>query len=192
MPTCLPLKYLVLCNLLPTVLNFVLPNLFRHDDVPLGIRSSSAVEDDAIAAGIPAGYSINNWDPTEAPVILLGSVFDASSLGTWIYDWTVYHHGASTPMADIAGDLWLLLIKLAAKRKRADECIHRIKSLDHLEIVEDFIESGSRLWQKFKLLLKDCGRYMWKARRERVTKGAGRGSLIASSVATGSPRTRKS
>lgn len=134
-----------------------------------------ATEDDAIAAGIPAGYSIKNWDPSEAPVILLGSVFDANSLGKWIYDWTVYHHGASTPMADVAGDLWLLLIKLAGKRKRAEECVRRIKSIDSQEMVEDFIESGSRLWQKFKLLLKECERYMWKAAKREGSKGVSMG-----------------
>jgi hypothetical protein len=137
--------------------------------------SRQATADDAAAAGIPAGYSIKNWDPTEAPVILLGSVFDANSLGKWIYDWTVYHHGASTPMADVAGDLWLLLIKLAGKRKRAEECVGRIKSIDSAEMVEDFIESGSRLWQKFKLLLKECERYMWKAAKREGSKGVSMG-----------------
>jgi hypothetical protein len=78
-----------------------------------------ATEADAIREGIPAGYSIKHWDLTESPILLLGSVFDANSLGKWIYDWTVFHHGASTPMADVAGDLWLLLIKLAGKLTNA-------------------------------------------------------------------------
>ncbi|KKY14925.1 putative vegetative cell wall protein gp1 [Phaeomoniella chlamydospora] len=134
-----------------------------------------ATEEDAIAAGIPAGYSIKNWDPTESPIILLGSVFDANSLGKWIYDWTVYHHGASTPMADVAGDLWLLLIKLAGKMKRAEECVHRIRSLDNRDMVVDFIESGSRLWVKFKDLLKECERYMWKAAKREGGKGVSMG-----------------
>jgi hypothetical protein len=123
----------------------------------------TATEDDAERAGVPAGYSIKNWDPTEAPIILLGSVFDANSLGKWIYDWTVFHHGASTPMADVAGDLWLLLIKLAGKVKRADECLPRIQRVEAQEVVEDFLESGERLWARFKKLLKGCELYMWKA-----------------------------
>ncbi|KAJ5932432.1 hypothetical protein N7516_006921 [Penicillium verrucosum] len=131
----------------------------------------TATEDDAEAAGIPAGYSIKNWDPTEAPIILLGSVFDANSLGKWIYDWTVFHHGASTPMADVAGDLWLLLIKLAGKVKRADECLPRIQSVDAQEVVEDFLESGERLWSRFKKLLKGCELYMWKAAKREGGKG---------------------
>ena len=134
-----------------------------------------ATEEDAIRAGIPAGYSIKNWDPTESPIVLLGSVFDANSLGKWIYDWTVYHHGASTPMADVAGDLWLLLIKLAGKMKRAEECVKRIRSIDSKEMAEDFINSGSRLWQKFKQLLKACEHYMWRAARREGSKGVSMG-----------------
>jgi hypothetical protein len=133
-----------------------------------------ASEEDAIKWGIPPGYSTKNWDPTELPIILLGSVFDANSLGKWIYDWTVYHHGASTPMADVAGDLWLLLIKLAGKMKRAEECVGRIRSMDK-EMVEDFIDSGKRLWQKFKDLLKECERFMWKAAKREGGKGVSMG-----------------
>ncbi|KKK21340.1 hypothetical protein AOCH_007775, partial [Aspergillus ochraceoroseus] len=130
-----------------------------------------ATEADATRAGIPAGYSIKNWDPTEAPIILLGSVFDANSLGKWIYDWTVFHHGASTPMADVAGELWLLLIKLAGKVKRADECLDRIQDPDAQETVEDFLESGERLWARFKKLLRTCEQFMWKAANREGGKG---------------------
>ncbi|ERF68705.1 hypothetical protein EPUS_05766 [Endocarpon pusillum Z07020] len=134
-----------------------------------------ATEDDAQRAGIPAGYSIKNWDPTELPIVLLGSVFDANSLGKWIYDWTVFHHGASSPMADVAGDLWLLLIKLAGKMKRAEECVDRIRSIDSQEMVEDFLTSGSRLWQKFKQLLKACEQFMWRAAKREGSKGISMG-----------------
>jgi hypothetical protein len=133
-----------------------------------------ATEADAIREGIPAGYSIKNWDPTESPILLLGSVFDANSLGKWIYDWTVFHHGASTPMADVAGDLWLLLIKLADKMKRADECISRIKGVESREMVHDFLESGDRLWIRLKTLLKACEAFMWKAAK-RENKGISMG-----------------
>ncbi|KIW11838.1 hypothetical protein PV08_09111 [Exophiala spinifera] len=133
-----------------------------------------ATEEDAIRAGIPAGYSIKHWDPTELPIILLGSVFDANSLGKWIYDWTVFHHGASTPMADMAGELWLLLIKLAGKMKRAEECVDRIRNLDKRETVEDFIVSGHRMWDKFKALLKDCEHFMLKAAKRDGTKTMGK------------------
>lgn len=127
---------------------------------------------DAARAGIPAGYSIKNWDPTESPVVLLGSVFDANSLGKWIYDWTVFHHGPATPMSEVAGDLWLLLIKLAGKMKRADECLPRIRAADNHEMVGDFLESGDRLWGRFKKLLKACEEYMWKAAKREGSKGA--------------------
>jgi len=136
--------------------------------------SRHATEEDARRAGILAGYSIKNWDPTELPIILLGSVFDANSLGKWIYDWTVFHHGASTPMADMAGDLWLLLIKLAGKMRRAEECVDRVRNIDSQEMVEEFIESGNRLWSKFKSLLKGCEEYMLKAAKREGTKAMGK------------------
>lgn len=133
---------------------------------------TKATEADAEAAGIPAGYSIKNWDPDEAPILLLGSVFDANSLGKWIYDWTVYHHGASTPMADVAGELWLLLIKLAGKVKRADEFLERTNSRETVELLEDFLDSGERLWNRFKTLLKDCEQFMYKAAKRETGRGA--------------------
>lgn len=122
-----------------------------------------ATEADARKYRIPPGYSLKNWDPSEEPIMLLGSVFDANSLGKWIYDWTVYHHGPATPIADMAGELWLLLIQLAGKVKRSEECMPRIRKPDNREMVEDFIESGERLTDKLKKLLKSCETPMLKA-----------------------------
>ncbi|CAG8972816.1 hypothetical protein HYALB_00007741 [Hymenoscyphus albidus] len=122
-----------------------------------------ATEADARKHRIPPGYSLKNWDPSEEPIMLLGSVFDANSLGKWVYDWTVYHHGPATPIADMAGELWLLLIQLAGKVKRAEECMPRIRKEENREMVEDFIESGERLTDKLKKLLKACETPMLKA-----------------------------
>jgi len=127
---------------------------------------------DAAKHHIPAGYSLKNWDPTEAPVMLLGSVFDANSLGKWIYDWTVFHHEAASPLSEVAGDLWLLLIKLAGKMRRADECLPRVRAYDNQEMLEDFLESGDRLWARFKSLLKACEEYMWKVAKKEGAKGS--------------------
>ena len=125
---------------------------------------------DAHRAHIPAGFSIKNWDPTEEPILLLGSVFDANSLGKWIYDWTVYRMGAATPLSDLAGDLWLLLIQLAGKIKRAEECLERIRHPDDRDLVEDFLESGERLWARFSKILKSCEEYMWRAANKEAKK----------------------
>jgi hypothetical protein len=130
---------------------------------PSTVKSSPiATEEDARKAGIPAGYSIKNWDPTEEPIMLLGSVFDANSLGKWIYDWTVFHHGPATPLSEIAGELWLLLIQLAGKVKRAEEIMPRIRNEESKMTVEDFLESGERLWIRFAKLLKIGEDWMWK------------------------------
>jgi len=135
-----------------------------------------ATDDDARRAGIPAGYSFKNWDPTEEPILLLGSVFDANSLGKWIYDWTVFYHGPATPMSEIAGEMWLLLIQLAGKIKRAEECINRIRQVSRRDLVDDFLESGERLWQRFNKLLKICENYMWRAAKKE--KGGSTGAKV--------------
>lgn len=126
-----------------------------------------ATEADAKKHRIPAGYSLKNWDPSEEPIMLLGSVFDANSLGKWIYDWTIYKHGPAQPMSDMAGELWLLLIQLAGKIKRAEECVPRIRSSDNKEMIEDFIESGERLTDKLRKLLKSCEAPMLKSAKKR-------------------------
>jgi hypothetical protein len=126
-----------------------------------------ATEADAKKHRIPKGYSLKNWDPTEEPITLLGSVFDANALGKWIYDWTVYHHGAGTPICDMAGELWLLLIQLFGKIKRADEVLPRVRSKDNKEMMDDFIESGERLTDKLRKLLKTCEAPMLRASKRK-------------------------
>ncbi len=142
---------------------------------PAAKPTPKATPEDARKAKIPAGYSIKNWDPTESPIILLGSVFDANSLGKWIYDWTVFHHGPATPLSEVAGDLWLLLIKLAGKMKRAEEGLPRIRRADNQEMVEEFLEGGIRLMSRFKKLLKACEEFMWKVAKREGGKGVSMG-----------------
>ncbi|RSL61964.1 hypothetical protein CEP54_006007 [Fusarium duplospermum] len=126
-----------------------------------------ATDADARKHRIPAGYSLKNWDPAEEPILLLGSVFDANSLGKWIYDWTVYHQGPATPISDMAGELWLLLIQLAGKVKRAEETVGRVRSAENRDLVDEFIESGERLTEKLRALLKACEAPMLKAAKRK-------------------------
>jgi hypothetical protein len=95
--------------------------------------------------------------------MLLGSVFDSYSLGQWIYDWSAFYHGPATPISEMAGELWLLLIQLAGKVKLAEENIEFVKDDYEKDMIEDFLESGERLWIMFAKLLKQCEDYMWKA-----------------------------
>ncbi|RYP19678.1 hypothetical protein DL765_003193 [Monosporascus sp. GIB2] len=137
-----------------------------------------ATEADARKHKIPTGYSLKNWDPTEEPVMLLGSVFDANSLGKWIYDWTVYRHGAGTPIADMAGELWLLLIQLSGKIKRSEEIIPEVRTQENKEMLEDFIESGERLMDKLRSLLKRCEAPMLQAAKRKDTPQLGKNSGV--------------
>lgn len=116
---------------------------------------------EAAKHGIPPDYSLKNWDPKERPIILLGSVFDANSLGEWIFNWTKFHHGRFHAATDVAGKLWELLILLSGKLKRAREFYGLITRKDNQETVTDFIENGERLWAKLKTLLSACEKYMW-------------------------------
>jgi hypothetical protein len=131
-----------------------------------------ATEADAKRHRIPAGYSLKNWDPSEEPIMLLGSVFDANSLGKWIYDWTVYHHGAGSPIGDNAGELWLLLIQLSGKIRRAEDIVPKIRSKDNREMIEEFIEAGDRLTDKLRKLLKACEAPMLRSSTKQKKEGA--------------------
>ncbi|KAG5746416.1 hypothetical protein H9Q70_010885 [Fusarium xylarioides] len=129
-----------------------------------------ATEADARRHKIPPGYSLKHWDPSEEPILLLGSVFDANSFGKWRYDWTVYAHGRATPISEMAGEFWLLLIQISDKLKRAEEAVERVKSVESKDLVEDFIEGGERLWVKLVLLLKKCEAPMLKAYKVKERK----------------------
>lgn len=147
---------------------------------------------DAARAHIPAGYSLAHWDPSEEPIFLLGSVFDANSLGKWIYDWSVASFGPATPLTEIAGEVWLVLIQLAGKVRRCEEWLddcERVRSgsgrrrgkgkssssrgrrsggggygdEEDRDTVEEFLAAGQRLWDRFAKLVKVCEGYMWAA-----------------------------
>lgn len=126
----------------------------------------TATAADAVRAGIPAGFSTKFWDPNEEPILLLGSVFDADSLGKWIYDWAAFFYGAASPLAEEAGDLWVLLINLSHKIKLAEEVMGRVRSQASRDLLDEFLESGERIWQRFSKLLKICESYMWNAAKK--------------------------
>ena len=120
----------------------------------------TATKEDAARYAIPVGYSLKHWDPTEKPIMILGSVFDANSLGKWIYDWAAYHWKPQSPLTEVAGELWLLLIQLSGKNRRAEESISRVEKSEDKDIIEEFIDSGERLWTKLIRLIKECEKAM--------------------------------
>jgi hypothetical protein len=138
-------------------------------------KVAKASEADAKKHRIPSGYSLKNWDPTESPILLLGSVFDANSLGKWIYDWTVYAQGPSHPISEIAGDLWLLLIQLAGKIRRAEDVIAKVRTQDNQDTIVEFLESGERLMDKLRKLLKTCEEPMLKSAKKNAQLGKNAG-----------------
>ena len=139
-----------------------------------------ATAEDALEHNIPAGFCLKNWDPTEKPIVLLGSVFDANSVGKWIYDWTVFAHKSQSPLAGVAGELWLLLIRFAAKMQRAEEGIHRVKYREDKAILSELLDCGDRVWRKLKSLIKLCEEAMWQgATKDGSRKVMGQKSGVA-------------
>jgi hypothetical protein len=154
-------------------------NLATYPELESIPEKRVASQTDAKKHRIPDGYSLKNWDPIEEPIFLLGSVFDAKSLGKWIYDWTVYSHGAETSVSSIAQDFKYLLSCLFDKLKRAEECVPRIRDEENRELMSDFIEAGERLTLRLQRLLKACeapmlraGKYQ-NAEKKRLDKIAG-------------------
>lgn len=125
---------------------------------------------------IPADYSLKNWDPRERPLILLGSVFDANSLGEWIFNWTKFVHGRGHPATKIAASLWDMLIDFAARLKRANDFSGDIKKKESREIVLDFVETADELWGKLRTLLKACEEYMWRTVKNKSGEGVQMGT----------------
>jgi hypothetical protein len=70
----------------------------------------------------------------------------------------------------MAGDLWLLLIQLAGKVKRAEACVTKIRSQENRDMVEDFILSGERLSDKLRKLLKSSEAPMLKSSSKHKSK----------------------
>lgn len=142
-----------------------------------------ATAKDARDAKIPAGYDYSHWDPDDEPIMLCGSIFDANSLGKWIYDFTVHNETekardrggfvippSEMPKAKMAGDLWLLLIQLAGKMRRAEDCRPRIRHKDDLRLVREFIDSGDRLWDRLSRILQECERQMKRTAKKEAKK----------------------
>ena len=131
-----------------------------------------ATKEDRLRYNIGPKYSTRDWDPTERPIILLGSVFDANSIGKYIYDWTIAHYKAGSPMSEVAGDLWVLLIKFAGKMKRAEAGISRIRSKTNRMRVQEFINDGQKIWAMLERQLDKCEEYMWECAKKNKETGA--------------------
>ena len=98
-------------------------------------------------------------------MLLLGSAFDAHTLGKWIFDWTVSHYSAGSPIADIAGHIWILILKLAVKTARAQLCLPRVRSSHERAQLREFVAQGEEIWGRFDRLVAVCEEAMWRTAR---------------------------
>lgn len=135
-----------------------------------------ATEQDARRCGIPPWYTIKHWDPTQKPIFLLGTCFDCNSLGKWIYDWTSKKYGQPSPIKDVAGDLWLVLLEFFGKIKRSEEFIHRNNGTTDPELYAELhflnrlLIDAKGLRDRLQRLLEKCEEPMLRT----GTRGNGR------------------
>ncbi|KAE8444624.1 hypothetical protein EG329_014372 [Mollisiaceae sp. DMI_Dod_QoI] len=125
-------------------------NLFSPDKGP------SQQTHEARKHGIDSEYSLEDWDPSLEPITVYGSVMQATSFGEWIVDRTIKHYGHKSKIAETAVGLRSLLIEFIFTVKRAKYCLSRIKSDEYREMMEKLIESGKRLFDDMKLLVRVC------------------------------------
>lgn len=129
-------------------------------------KARKATRRDAERHGIPDGYTLTHWDPDEEPIKLLGTIFDSSSLGKYFYDLTRDKYGPYTPMKEISGDLWELLIRLYGNMKISEQFVETNEMstdqrLDEtLDLLKGFIKDGEILKKDLDGLLRRCEKPM--------------------------------
>lgn len=96
----------------------------------------------------------------ETRIALLGTTFDINGLGKWIYDWAVHVAGSRSLAADVAGALWLSLIKLYGKVGMAKASATACTDPGVLGNLVHLIGMGSELQERWVTLLKKCERPM--------------------------------
>jgi hypothetical protein len=120
----------------------------------------AATRKDTKKHGIPSGYSLKEWDPDEPPILLFGSVFDADSLGKWIFDWAHYcsRRGdgfISDSDADTAGELWIGLLGAQGSIQSLEELSETAKAVEQASY-QELISRGGKLMERFEILLREC------------------------------------
>ncbi|KAI1339948.1 hypothetical protein F5Y15DRAFT_380969 [Xylariaceae sp. FL0016] len=117
----------------------------------------AATDSDRRRYRIPSSCSMESWDPSEESTVLLGSVFDLISLAKWIYDWTIYHHGPTTRMSNLAAELLHSITDVLHNIRRIGKRFSHVRRREDKEMLEDFMQSGERLTDGLKHILKRCG-----------------------------------
>ena len=125
-------------------------------------------EEAALTWGIPVDYCWRDWTPGQRPISFMASVFDGNSLGKYIFDWTVCFHGGGTPMADLAGEFWILLISLTERlRMKVWRGVSTGLDLKETRRLATVIGDGEFLWMLLLGLVRDCEPFVF----EQVERG---------------------
>lgn len=117
------------------------------------------------------------------------AVFDANSLGKWIYGWARHRYEADAPEIKASGELWLLIMLMARKLRVSKKFISEsvgiesVKQGEDKEMVEDFIENGEHVMEKLQKHLEKCGKSMLASENKGKYKDdAARGVALAEAI----------
>ena len=141
----------------------------RHLSVALGLRSHEvrnllrsrprkATSKDCVRYGIPPDLDLEMWNPEEQPILLLKTVFDADSVGKWIYDCTSQLYGPETAVAGIVHFLSAQLTEMSVKAGRIKKALHILGDNPPKKILLYFLEAASRLVCHFQDIIRRCER----------------------------------
>jgi len=102
--------------------------------------------------------------------------------------------------ADMAGELWILLIGLGGRCSRGERWVakasaqlsrlrsrtQRQEEEEDIDMVEEFLDAGERLWARLEGILEACEEWMYRAARRSGAKVDSRtGRVVAMGMESG-------
>lgn len=143
-------------------------------------QARKATSEDAIKHKIPPHFCLENWNPDEEAIIFSGSVFDANSMGRWIYKWTAACRDKGATETATSAEFWFLIVQVAQKLQLCTRFVSQSEGTDgvgqdeQLEMVTDFIQAGNRLMDKFQTLMTECEKAMYEpGKKDTLRREAG-------------------
>ncbi|KAK2035434.1 hypothetical protein LX32DRAFT_647502 [Colletotrichum zoysiae] len=127
------------------------------DKKPVTLRTVSgknitrqiATQNDAERWKVPAHYFLARWDPNKNPLLFLNLVFDAISLGAWMFDWVTFYEEE-----DLLGDK-----RVAATVKEFALLLEGLEDRStsaYKDMHADFLRGYHQLLSNLQYMLKVC------------------------------------
>jgi hypothetical protein len=83
---------------------------------------------------------------------VLERCYDADTFGKWLYDSSAAVFGQAAPLVEIAGDFWIMSLRLSIKTDR----LLQLRQKSNAEAVEDLLFQGLAVWESYVRHIKMC------------------------------------